>query len=70
MFLCTCCGKSGRLPWGCYGRWTGKHRTGTSELDWRGPVPVAWSGLCQGTNELIGEDLGMIISVGPVQLMR
>ena len=27
-------------------------------------------GLCQGTNELIGEDLGMIIRVAPVPVME
>ena len=25
------CGKSGSVPWGSHGRWTGRHRTGTSE---------------------------------------
>ena len=62
------CGKSGSVPWGSHGHWTGRHRTGTSEPVF-GEDQFLWLGAdyTQGINELIGEDLGVIIRLVPVQ---
>ena len=62
------CGKSGSVPWGSHGDWTGRHRTGTSEPTF-GEDQFLWPGAdyTQVTNELIGEDLGIIIRLVLVQ---
>ena len=49
------------LAWGCHGRWLAQVQVGTSELVSARTNPVALGGLQPGTNELIGEDLGVII---------
>ena len=63
----TMCGKSGSVPWGSHGHWTSRHRTGTSEPVF-GEDQFLWprADYTQGTNELIGEDLGVIIRLVPV----
>ena len=64
------CGKS----WYWLGVAMGTGLAGTV-LDSKWPVLVGTSywgqmgGLCQGTNELVGEDLGMIIRLAPVPVM-
>ena len=62
------CGKFGSVPWGSHGHWTGRHRTSTSEPIF-GEDQFLWprADYTQGTNELIGEDLGVIIRLVPVQ---
>ena len=62
------CGKYGSVPWGSHGHWTGRHRTGTSEpIFGEDQFLWPWADCIQGTNELIGEDLGVIIRLVPVQ---
>ena len=56
------CGKSGNVTWGCHGRWTGRRSTGTNEPDFgEDQLLWPWADCTPGTNELIGEDLGVII---------
>ena len=62
------CGNSGSVPWGSHGRWTGRHSTGTSEPAFGEDQLLGLrADYIQGTNELIGEDLGVIIRFVPVQ---
>ena len=58
------CGKSGSVPWGCHGSWFGivQRWYQVSQLSARTSC-CALGGLHPGTNELIGEDLGVVISL-------
>ena len=52
------------FTWGCHGRWNGRHSTSTNELVWERTSYCCQGRNCvPGTSELIGEDLGIIISL-------
>ena len=63
------CGNFGSVPWGCHGHWLGTGVALVPACHRQGPVLLPWADLQSGTNELIGEDPSVIISLDASQLM-
>ena len=63
------CGNFGSVFWGCRGHWLGIGVALVLACHRQGPVLLPWVIYRLGTNELIGEDPSVIISLDANQLM-